>query len=219
MPTTRALILLLLVAGNASAELAPVVPHPEHQPRVYPRRLLGISTHFAGAVGDCAAPCEGVESLGYAGGVTGVVRPSRGFAVIVGGDRAWFRWQPPNGDSLTVHETVYRLGARYYLLDSPRFDGWLEASVTLHLRGATGEATTSAADSGLGAGLGLDVFVWDHVRLGPYARQDVGFYDSGPKSGGGAVAPPGEPLKAPVMYLVLQFGLAATVTFGPRTPP
>lgn len=212
-------LVLLAIALPARAELSPVVVHPEREPRVFPRRWIELSTHFAGAAGNCAAPCEGVESLGYAAGVTALFRPSRKYAVAVGWDRAWFRWQAENRDSLTVHVTVHRLGMRFYLLDTARFDGWLEASVTQQLWGASGDASTAGAGPGLGTGVGLDVFVWDYVRLGPCARSDLGFQDSGPTSGGGAVAPSSEPLTAPAIHLVFQLGLAVTVTFGPRSQP
>lgn len=199
----------------ARAETGPVVVHPERQQRAFSRRWFELSAHGAGAARDCSAACDDVDPLGFAAGLTALLRPSREYAVGAGWDRAWFRWRPEGDDPATAHLTSLRLLARLYLLATARLDFWLEASVNESTGGASRRVAPPPSSFGTGTGAGLDVFVWDHLELGPRAQVNWVFAARAPQEGGqsgGAATPPPE---APPIRLVLQLGLAITVPFGP----
>lgn len=209
--------LVSLVTPNAArAELPPVVAHPERAPRVFDRRWGEFAIHLGGAARDCYEACDEVESLGWAAGFTALLRPNRSFALLVGLERAWFSWQADGGEDLTAHVTFQRIGARLYLIDTSRLDGWLEVSLVRPTWGASQEVRVPYSGLGTGMGAGLDVFVWDYLKVGPYARVNWALVDRGPDSSGGSVGSAGQAPEAPAINLVLQLGLSVTVAFGPK---
>jgi hypothetical protein len=192
-----------------------VVVYPGQHPREFSRRWLELSAFGAGAARDCAAACDDVDPLGFAAGFTALLRPSREYAVGAGWDRAWFRWRPEGDDSATAHLTSLRLLARLYLIAMARLDFWLEASVNESSEGASRRVLTPPSSIGTGTGAGLDVFVWDHLKLGPRAQVNLVFAPRAPQEGGQSVGAAVPPPEAPPIRLVLQLGLAVTVPFGP----
>ena len=215
MTPARVLGAVMLLALPARAELEPVVPHPEREPSVFPRRWLELSAHGAGAVADCASPCDDTSAWGYAAGLTAVLRPNPDFAVVLGLHRAWFRWRPEGRESRMAHVTTERIGGRVYLKQTRRFDFWFEGSLLRPAWGARGALTPHSV--GLGTALGLDAFVWDHLKLGARVQVDYVGGPMGPSEGGGAVAPSQEPLEPPPVRMVLQVGPTVTVVFGPAS--
>ena len=205
----------LTVAFPARAETGPVVVHPERHPRAFSRRWFELSAHGAGAARDCSAACDEVDPLGFAAGFTALLRPGREYALGAGWDRAWFRWRPEGDDPATAHLPSLRLLARLYLLATARLDFWLEASVNESTGGASRRVAPPPSSFGTGTGAGLDVFVWDHLKLGPRAQVNWVFAARAPQEGGGSVGAAAAPPEAPSIRLVLQLGLAVTVPFGP----
>ncbi|MBK9000975.1 MAG: hypothetical protein IPM35_35080 [Myxococcales bacterium] len=217
MTPARALGAVMLLALPARAELEPVVAHPEREPRAFPRRWLELSAHGAGAAAECSSPCDDTSAWGYAAGLTAVLRPNPDFAVVLGLHRAWFRWRPEGRESRMAHVTTERIGVRVYLAQTPRLDFWLEPSLFRSAWGPSHDlrASRSGMIGGYGAAIGVDAFVWDHLKLGVRVQVDSGGGPMESSSGGGAVAPSEEPLEPPPVRMILQVGPTVTVVFGP----
>ncbi len=213
MLPARVLVSVMLLTLPARAELEPVVAHPEREPHVFPRRWLELSAHGAGAVADCVSPCDDTSAWGYAAGLSAALRPNPDVAVVLALHRSWFRWRPEARDSRMAHVTSERIGVRVYLAETPRLDAWLEPSLLRLTWGA--RELRSTHSGGLGTALGLDAFVWDHLKLGARVQVDYVGAPRGPSEGGGAVASSEVPLEPPPLRLVLQVGPTVTVVFGP----
>ncbi|MCC6901231.1 MAG: hypothetical protein IT377_19815 [Polyangiaceae bacterium] len=195
-----AALLVLGVSVPARAQLGPVVPHPEREPRGFPRRAVELGVHGASAwVAHCDEPCQGLETWGYAAGATVLVRSAPTFAWGLVLDRASFRWQPEGREGRRAEATFVGLSARPYFTHRSRLDPWLELSVLVNTIGA-------------GAAAGLDVFVVDHLKVGPRVHFGFAPQDRGPRSGAG-IQP--APLPTPGIDAVAQIGIAVTVTVGP----
>lgn len=181
-------------------QLRQVVAHPERGPRVFPRRTVELSVQGGGAgVAHCDEPCEGVARWGHAVGTTALVRPAPSFACGIVLDYARFRWQPERRSARGADTMFFGLAARPYFADRSRFEPWLELSISINA-------------IGFGAGAGLDVFVLDHLKVGPRAHFAFAPQSRGPRSGAG-IDP--APLSSPGIDAVAQLGIAITLTFGP----
>ncbi len=198
------------------AQLRPVVAHPEREPRVFPRRAVELGVHGGGAAAHCGFGCSDSETFGYAAGFSAIIRPAPSYAIGVGWDRAWFRWRP-EGRDLAAHVTFYRFAARLYPLRTARLDGWLEYALSFPTMGASApDVDPIPAFVGMGVGLGLDVIVWDHLKMGPRARADwMWLGRAGPAEGGGAASSADGRRETPPITAVAQLGVGVTVTLGP----
>lgn len=211
-----AALITVAVASPARADLRPVVAHPERGPRVFPRRVVELGVHGGGAAAHCGFSCGDSDTFGYAAGFAVLIRPAPSYALGVVWDRAWFRWRPEGRAPLTAHVTFYRFAARLFPLRKARLDGWLECSLSLPIRGASASGVDPLpAFIGMGVGSGLDVFVWDGLKVGPSARVDwmmIGRGDA-PTSGAGPVA---RRIETPPITAVGQIGVGITVPLGKR---
>ena len=177
-----------------------MVVHPEREPRAFPRRWVELAAHGGGAqLARCDEPCEGVQTWGYAAGATALVRATPSFAWGFVVDYSRFRWQPEGRRARSAEAMFLGLAARPYFTDRSRFEPWLELSILVNT-------------IGFGAGAGFDVFVLDHLKVGPRAHFNFAPQNRGSRYGAG---PDPAPPPSPGIDAVAQLGVAVTLTFGP----
>lgn len=200
---------LLLLAGPAAAQLAPIDLRAQSHSRRYERRSLDVAVRAGGALAECKGDCGPVNPWGGGVGLSVSFRTAPNFGLGILLERAWFRSHPEGRAATTDDVNFGAFFARAYAFGAGRLDPWVELAL---IPGSTGSA---AADSGfgLGAGAGLDVFLSGWLKLGPYARFDYAI-PTREYSGSSMYVYPEAPPDGPVSA-VFQLGLAVTFTLGP----
>jgi hypothetical protein len=192
----------LTVGASARADLGSVDLRRGSERSQFQRRFVDIALRSGGALAECEGDCGSLRPFGPAVGLCASFRMSPLFAFGLLWEQAWFQQE-----SETAHVLYAGLVARIYVPSESRLDPWFEFGV---LPFETGTAS-APAEFGLGAGVGLDVFASPFVKLGPHARFDFMFPA---RQTGGATADTDGGRIQPVSAM-LQFGVAATFTFGP----
>lgn len=200
---------LSLIAVSARAELAAVDLRARTDAQRYQRRLLEVAVRGGGARAECQGDCGAFNPWGFGLGFSLSFRTAPNFAVGVLLERAWFRLEPEDRAATTEDVNFMAFSARAYAFGAGRLDPWAEIALV------PGSYGSAAADSGfgLGAGVGLDVFLSSWLKLGPYARFDYAM-PTHPDSGSSMAVSGDEQPDGPVSGM-FQLGLAVTFTFGP----